>query len=393
MRFQPILEQVDGWADFWYLAQMYGSIDENASAVTQVSFVAGEDKVLAHQRKVDYTLYFENADGYPMVTTDAPIKVSSDGQLEFSVNGGTTWANPLTWDQKGTSQKLSIRATEAGTFTVNFEDLSGGITSIDPVELTFEENLARTGVTATALNSCNWDNEAPEHSIDGAMNTKWCDNSGVVPMWTNYKFDAPKEINQIVVYHASAGGESPHMNTADFELRYYNSTTSAWEVFDAVSGNEAGITYHSMPGGASVTTDSVQLYLSAPEIGGGNVARIYEVEFYNLDNVVAVKSDESLVPVEYKVLQNYPNPFNPTTEIKFFTPNQARVDVNIYNILGQEVTHLFSGDLNAGTHTVKWNATNSAGSKVAGGVYFYNVRFKDASGSDFAVTKKLLFMP
>ena len=394
LRFEPQLYPVERWSDFWFLAQMYGSLDETAGAVSKVSFVAGKDKILAHERKVDYTLYFENAQGYPMVSTDAEIQVSSDGSLLFSVNGGDTWSNPLVWDQKGTSKKLSIKATEPGTFTATFIDLSGGITSIDPAVLTFEENLARTGVTADALNSCNWDNEAPLHSIDGKMNTKWCDNSGVVPMWTTYAFDAAKDINQIVVYHAEAGGESPNMNTGDFELRVHNTATNAWELFDARTDNEDGITYHSLDNnGTSVNCDSVILYLSAPEVGGGNVARIYELEMYNLTDIVSVESNTNLIPVEYSVSQNYPNPFNPTTEIKFFTPNQARVDVNIYNLLGQEVSHLFSGDLNAGTHSVKWNATNSTGSKVAGGIYFFNVRFKDAAGSDFTITKKMLFLP
>jgi FlgD Ig-like domain/F5/8 type C domain len=393
LRFEPQLFEVSRWSDFFVLAQMYGSIDENAGAVAQVSFVAGEDQILAHERKVDYTLYFENAQGYPMVSTDAEIQVSSDGSLLFSVNGGDTWANPLVWDQAGTSKKLSIKASEAGIFTVNFADLSGGITTIDPVELTFEENLARTGVTADALNSCNWDNEAPEHSIDGNMGTKWCDNSSTVPMWTTYAFDAAKDINQIVVYHAEAGGESAHMNTGDFELRVHNTATGAWEVFDAKEDNENGITYHTLDAlGTSVNCDSVILHLTAPEIGGGNVARIYEVEMYNLTEVVSVETISNVIPSKYSVSPNYPNPFNPTTEIKFFTPNQARVDVNIYNLLGQEVSHLFSGDLNAGTHSVKWNATNSDGAKVAGGIYFFNVRFKDA-GQDFTITKKMLFLP
>ncbi|MBI9072588.1 MAG: discoidin domain-containing protein [Melioribacteraceae bacterium] len=394
LRFEPQLFPVESWSDFWFLAQMYGSLDENAGSVTQVEFVAGLDKILAQDRQVDYTLYFENAQGYPMVSTDAEIQVSADGNIQFSVNGGLTWANPLVWDQTGTSQKLSVKASEAGTFTLNIEDLSGGVASIDPVELTFEENLARTGVTGNSLNSCNWAAEAPEHSIDGKMNTKWCDNSGAVPMWVTYGFEAAKDINQIVVYHASAGGEGGSMNTGDFELRVHNTATGAWEVFDSREDNEDGITYHSLDNaGTSVNCDSVVLYLSAPEIGGGNVARIYEVEMYNLDQIVSVETILDVIPVAFEVLQNYPNPFNPSTEIKFFTPNQARVDVNIYNILGQEVTHLFSGDLRAGTHTVRWNATNSMGAKVAGGVYFYNVRFKDTEGANFVITKKMLLLP
>jgi len=63
-------------------------------------------------------------------------------------------------------------------------------------------------------------------------------------------------------------------------------------------------------------------------------------------------------------LQNAPNPFNSVTTIKFTLPEASDVKVTIYNILGQQVTTLVNDQLNAGTHSIKWD-----GSECASGVY------------------------
>lgn len=86
-----------------------------------------------------------------------------------------------------------------------------------------------------------------------------------------------------------------------------------------------------------------------------------------LDLIVGV-GEESKLPVTYSLLQNYPNPFNATTSIKFALPEAADVDLSIYNMLGQKVATLASGQMQAGYHAVNWDA-----SEVATGVYFYKI--------------------
>jgi hypothetical protein len=74
------------------------------------------------------------------------------------------------------------------------------------------------------------------------------------------------------------------------------------------------------------------------------------------------------LPTKFQLSQNYPNPFNPETSIKFELPIQSDVSLIIYDLLGREVTALVSSELEAGTHTYRWNASN-----LASGIYIYRL--------------------
>ena len=104
---------------------------------------------------------------------------------------------------------------------------------------------------------------------------------------------------------------------------------------------------------------------------------------FNIKKAGADNDAESLaIPTEFNVSQNYPNPFNPTTTINFQLPEQEFVSLKIYDVRGHLVTTLVSKEMEAGYHSVQWNA-----GKYASGVYFY--RF--TSGS-FISTKRLLLL-
>ncbi len=93
-----------------------------------------------------------------------------------------------------------------------------------------------------------------------------------------------------------------------------------------------------------------------------------------------------VLPTKYELMQNYPNPFNPTTKIKFSIPEDAKVSINIFNLLGEKVTTLLNEDLKAGFHQVQFNA-NSNSSGFASGIYLYSIETKN-----FKAVKKLILM-
>ena len=85
--------------------------------------------------------------------------------------------------------------------------------------------------------------------------------------------------------------------------------------------------------------------------------------------------------------KNYPNPFNPETDISFSLPERTQVSLIIYNVLGEKVKTLVSGDMDAGTHTIHWNSRDEAGNSIASGIYFYRLKTES-----FDQTRKMVLM-
>jgi hypothetical protein len=84
--------------------------------------------------------------------------------------------------------------------------------------------------------------------------------------------------------------------------------------------------------------------------------------------VEEVKASETL-PSDYELSQNYPNPFNPSTSIEFALPQAGKINLSIYNLLGQRVLTLVDGFRTAGSYTINLDA-----SQLASGWYVYQLK-------------------
>jgi hypothetical protein len=92
------------------------------------------------------------------------------------------------------------------------------------------------------------------------------------------------------------------------------------------------------------------------------------------------------VITEYALGQNYPNPFNPTTVINYQLPKDGLVTIKIYDVLGNEIRTLVNDNRSIGKYSVNFD-----GSKIASGVYFYQLRVSGGA-SNFVTTKKMLLI-
>ena len=103
----------------------------------------------------------------------------------------------------------------------------------------------------------------------------------------------------------------------------------------------------------------------------------------SLDNMVLVVGDinQFLAPEQFALSAAYPNPFNPSTSVDLSLNQSGHVNVKVYNVVGQVVTTLASGYMNAGYHTLTWDA-----SSMASGMYFVRVE----AGTNVAVQKLML---
>jgi hypothetical protein len=108
------------------------------------------------------------------------------------------------------------------------------------------------------------------------------------------------------------------------------------------------------------------------------IAAVRAGYFIAIDTVVRslstdVEEEPGQVPTSFRLSQNFPNPFNPSTRIVFEVPHGTPVRLYVVDILGREVATLYEGSLAAGRHEVEWDGTDSNGSRVASGVYFYRM--------------------
>ena len=98
--------------------------------------------------------------------------------------------------------------------------------------------------------------------------------------------------------------------------------------------------------------------------------------------VTAVNDQISSIPKKFELSQNYPNPFNPTTTINFSIPVKGNYSLRVFNIVGQEITTLINGQVNAGNHNLRFDA-----SQLSSGIYFYTL-----SGDNVNISRKMILM-
>jgi len=94
-----------------------------------------------------------------------------------------------------------------------------------------------------------------------------------------------------------------------------------------------------------------------------------------------------LIPTEFDLSQNYPNPFNPTTVIKYALPHEARVRLDIFNVLGQKVITLVNETQSTGFYSIEWNGRDGGGQTVASGIYIYRI-----VTDDFVDTRRMVLL-
>ena len=186
--------------------------------------------------------------------------------------------------------------------------------------------------------------QAPSNAIAGLENTE------VVVTWDE---SSDKDFNYFEIFRSETQGFAP-------ALENRIATTTDIQISDAAV--EDGKTY---------------FYLVTARDFSEN-----QSDASNEVNVTITAVDDTrMTPTEYSLDQNYPNPFNPSTTVTFGIPENADVQVIIYDMVGNKVEVLVNDNLSAGYHTYSWNAANHAS-----GIYFCQM----TTGKFTSVNKMLL---
>jgi len=184
------------------------------------------------------------------------------------------------------------------------------------------------------------------------------------------------------------------VTVADPEL---TRSTGLWKLdMESPAVNAAGTTY-------DFIVDDIDGQLrDVPDVGADEYSTEEIIRLPLTADMVGPDSDEitsaepmvrTFVPMLFDLKQNYPNPFNPTTTIQYSVaanllkgPNQ-KVNLSIYNAIGQKIITLVSEQQPAGEYQARWDASG-----LSTGIYYYKLTIGNGYRTMFRQTKKMLFI-
>lgn len=185
---------------------------------------------------------------------------------------------------------------------------------------------------------------------------------------------------ELTAFSAEANGKSvvlrwstaSETNNLGFEVQVSSGTSNTFYTKGFVKGT-------------GTTTESQEyLFEDKTPAKGKLLYRIKQIDYdgtYEYSNTIEVSN---FTPADYVLKQNYPNPFNPVTSIEFTIP-AGYAELKIYDVLGNEVTSLFSEMKEAGSYIYRYNA-----SQLASGIYYYALTVKGEQV--FRATGKMVLM-
>ena len=97
----------------------------------------------------------------------------------------------------------------------------------------------------------------------------------------------------------------------------------------------------------------------------------------NIDDEYQITSPKGLI-----LYQNFPNPYNSSTTIQFQLPKESKININLYNVLGEQIQTIVEGFYSRGVHSI-----NFLSDKLPSGIYLYKLQTENN-----LLTKKLIII-
>ena len=297
--------------------------------------------------EVTFTAIFTDATGGPAISQEIIWEITNHGsEPAYLVARLGEWQNGMVLEiPAGSSTNTGGTTGENGTASATFDaegDRSAGSTSISVTASTTADNSEGESrdlgpVTFTAT----WDvpvaaelaSVTAGYTLDSTVFIEWAAASQT----NNLGWEVYRSVDQI--RYTQVGDLVPGDGTLD-GYRSYS--------FLDIEPPDADVAFY---------------YLKQLDLDGKS----------SRSNIIEVALSVR-VPTANVLLQNFPNPFNPETIIGFDLVEESAVSLTIYDATGQIVATLADGDvMRAGYQEVVWNGLNRSGSKVASGVYFYQL--------------------
>ncbi|MCD4651253.1 MAG: carboxypeptidase regulatory-like domain-containing protein, partial [Candidatus Cloacimonetes bacterium] len=155
--------------------------------------------------------------------------------------------------------------------------------------------------------------------------------------------------------------------------------TNDW--FTARTEVNGDYTIDLMPGTYQLTASKPGYIETPPQVVTVIAGEILNGIDIQLELVPTSTDDKDSSPVYADRITAYPNPFNPETTVSYSLSSAGSVELTVYNLKGQEVKRLFSGNADKGTFSVQWSGVDNNGKAVSSGVYFCTMKTSKGSTS------------
>jgi len=176
------------------------------------------------------------------------------------------------------------------------------------------------------------------------------------------------------------------VNDGEVTLSWSTSTETNNQGFDVERNSGNGFEKIGFVAGFGTSTENHSYsFVDGSLQEGSYTYRLKQIDYDGTFEYSDVIEVDVTVPKVFALEQNYPNPFNPSTTIKFSLAADSKVTLTVFDILGQEVVNLISGNLAAGLHEINFNASN-----IPSGVYFYRIDATVVDGTNFTSVKKMI---
>jgi hypothetical protein len=177
----------------------------------------------------------------------------------------------------------------------------------------------------------------------------------------------------------------------------YESMDGNWDVEASAEPPEG---FYSVPD-TSLETDVTTSYIDALQFSIVDTGSVWTVtqlttklkhNGLDITHVVAPDMIDRQKIKEY-LSQNFPNPFSSSTTIPYILPVACKVNLSVYDVMGQEIYVFYDKVLQKGRHSETWQAQDNAGRGMPPGVYFAHLRATSVKdGKTMLNTKSMILI-
>ncbi|MDZ7263665.1 MAG: discoidin domain-containing protein [candidate division KSB1 bacterium] len=269
---------------------------------------------------------------------------------------------------------------------------SSSLTTATPVMVKFTEPELTKETLVVDDGSQTWRGEGWDKAVDGNVNTQVAAINKYSGCYGIYKFadDGERAILKVRLFRGTGNGY-PQQLVKEYRVSTSTDGTNFKELFKKSTSATDWEEKLTVP----VMAKYIKLELLDSD---DNYRALSEFEVYTTPLIgagpnafarAAFDANKKAIPTKYALGQNYPNPFNPETMITFDLPEQAKVSLQVYNLMGQTIRTLVNENKPAGSYRIQWDGKDDHGKAVASGVYFYQIK---AIGNTKTFSQKMKMM-